>query len=119
MVAVGMGRINDFSQIEEEEAVKIAQRLIELGADVNEATSTGWTPIHAAAYIGANRVIRLLAEKGADLDVPNGCGQTPIDLAVGRKVIGLIDRTEPHIETAELLLELGVGEKPLREPVGQ
>jgi len=118
MVAVGMGRINDFSQAEEEKALQIAQRLITLGADVNEATATGWTATHAAAYIGANRLIRFLAENGADLDVPNGCGQTPIDLAIGSKVVGLIDRTEPHIESAELLLELGVGEKLLRAPVG-
>jgi len=118
MVAVGMGRINDFSQAEEEKALQIAQRLITLGADVNEVTATGWTATHAAAYIGANRLIRFLADNGADLDVPNGCGQTPIDLAIGSKVVGLIDRTEPHIESAELLLELGVGEKPLRAPVG-
>jgi len=60
MVAVGMGLINDFSQQEEEKALAAAQRLVSLGADVNAATSTGWTPAHAAAYIGANRLTEWL-----------------------------------------------------------
>jgi len=118
MVAVGIGRINDFSQQEEDKALVAAQRLVSLGADVNAATSTGWTPVHAAAYIGANRVVKFLAENGANVDIPNGCGQTPVDLAIGRKLDGLIERTQPHIETAYLLMELGAGDQPLGEPVG-
>lgn len=107
MVALGMGRKSDFSPLEEERAVEIAEQLIARGADVNQATATGWTPMHAAAYIGANGLIEFLAANGAMVNVMTGCGQTPMTLALGNKVAGLPDRPVPQVDTAELLLELG------------
>lgn len=109
MAAVGMGRKSDFSPAEEQRAIAAAEKLILRGADVNAVTATGWTALHAAAYIGANTLIRFLVDNGAQIDVTNGCGQTPISLALGTSVDGLLDRTVPQVETAELLLELGAG----------
>ncbi len=118
MVAVGMGRRNDFSPEEEELALNTAEKLIGLGADVNETNAVGWTPLHVAAFLGANRIVEFLVENGAELEVQNGCGQTPLSLAVGRNQRGLIRRTVPHIKTAELLMDLGAGEVKPSDPVG-
>lgn len=112
MVAVGMGRRNDFTPDEEELALEAARRLVNLGADVNAATATGWTPLHAAAFLGADKLVRFLVDHGARIDVENGCGQTPFSLTLGKDVTGLINRTVPHVSTAETLLELGAGDNP-------
>jgi len=107
MVALGLGRKSDMSPAEEQRAILAAEKLIARGADVNAATATGWTPMHAAAYIGAESIIEFLAANGADINAMTGCGQTPMSLALGTSVAGLLDRTVPQVETAELLLELG------------
>ena len=81
MVAIGMGRQDDFSSSAEAKALEAAKTLVELGANVNEATETGWTPLHAASFLGADSLIEFLVAKGASPNVKNGCGQTPLSLA--------------------------------------
>ena len=119
MVAVGMGRENDLGREGERRALEAAKVLVELGADVNQATDTGWTPLHAAAFLGANQIIQFLVDKGAKLDVQNGCGQTPLSLAEGTDARGLLQRVTPHKSTADLLHKLGAGTPPLSGPVGR
>jgi ankyrin repeat protein len=119
MVAMGLGRKSDMSPDEEQRAIRMAEKLIARGADVNATTATGWTPMHAAAYIGAESLIQFLAENGADINVMTGCGQTPMSLALGTSVAGLLDRTVPQVETAELLLELGASHVSDDQAVGQ
>ena len=94
------------------------RRLIDLGADVNEATASGWTPLHAAAFIGADNLIRFLVEKGAKVNVRNGCGRTPYSLAAGDSVVGLLDRTIPRESTMKVLRSLGADEARAGKPVG-
>ena len=126
MVAVGMGwfgcrrcRSHDFTEPAEERALEAAKALMKMGADVNEANATGWTPLHAAAFAGANKLVEFLVDNGAKVDVQNGCGQTPLSLAMGRDFRGLLDPFDPHEETAELLRKLGAGTTPLSGPVGR
>ncbi len=119
MVAIGLGRKSDFSPDEEARAIQAAETLIARGADVNEATATGWTPMHAAAYIGAESMIEFLVANGADINVMTGCGQTPMSLALGLNVAGLLDRTVPQVETAELLFDLGAANVSADRAVGE
>ena len=119
MVAVGMGRRDDFSVQAEQRALEAATVLVGLGADVNAATATGWTALHAAAFAGANTLVEFLVEQGAKIEVQNGCGQTPLSLAAGTDARGLLQRVTPHEETAQLLRELGAGTTPLSGPVGR
>jgi len=119
MVAVGAGRKDDLTPDEEENARIIAQKLIDLGADVNEASKSGWTPLHAAAFVGANTLVELLVQNGARMDVSNGCGQTPFDLTLGMDTKGLINRTAARPETASLLLNLGAGNTKISDPIGE
>lgn len=75
--------------------------------------------MHAAAYIGAESVINFLVANGADINVMTGCGQTPMSLALGTSVSGLLDRTVPQVETAELLLDLGAANLPADRAIGE
>jgi uncharacterized protein len=119
MAAVGLGRRADMTNDEEASALKIAEGLIKLGADVNAATETGWTALHAAAFLGSDKLVRFLVDKGAAIDAVNGCGRTPMSLALADKTDGMLDRTLPRVDTAELLIELGAGNAPPPAPVGK
>lgn len=119
MVASGMGRNNDYSPDEEVSALEVVKKLLEFGADVNETNTVGWTALHAASFLGADKIVAYLIENGADIEAQNGCKQTPLSLAVGRNQTGLIRRTVPHMTTANLLMDLGAAESEPSPLVGQ
>ncbi|AWM14758.1 ankyrin repeat domain-containing protein [Flavobacterium sediminis] len=60
------------------EAVKI---MIEYGADVNETTTRGMTPLMYAAMYNNTGIMNLLIEKGADLEKEDYQGLTALDHA--------------------------------------
>ncbi len=60
---------------------QIARMLMDNGAEVNVAQSSGVTPLHSAAQNGNIELIILLLEKGADVDVRMEGGKLPSDLA--------------------------------------
>ena len=74
----------------------------EHGADVNARDFKGSTPLHNAASRGDNEVIHYLVEKGADVKAINRKGQSTADLANGP-----VQRTQPYLDTVELLESLG------------
>jgi len=119
MVAVGLGKQNRFTPEQEARSLAVVKKLIALGADVNEATATGWTALHAAAINGTNSLIELLVENGARLDVQNGCGRTPLSLAEAENDVGLINRSRPKESTVTLLRKLGAGKSSSAGPVGE
>jgi protein phosphatase 1 regulatory subunit 12C len=119
LAAAGLGRSRSRRGEEAKRALEAVKVLVEMGADVNQANETGWTPLHAAAFIGADPIIQFLVEKGAKLDVQNGCGQTPLSLADGSSARGLVQIPVPRKNTMELLHKLGAGSTPLAGPVGR
>ena len=66
-------------------AIRIAQRLLKSGADVNAQNKDHETPLHLASLLRLHEMARLLLEHGADVDVMNFEGKTPLQLATGRK----------------------------------
>jgi|CXWL01.1.fsa_nt_gi ankyrin repeat protein len=66
--------------------VDVMRTLVEKGADVNAASTTGMTAMHYAVQRGVDRIIEYLAGKGARFDAKNSQGRTPADLARGRTV---------------------------------
>ena len=126
LVALGLGKRHDFSPEEQQHAIQVAERLIELGADVNEATATGWTHLHAAAYRGADEIIKFLVKNGAEINVKNGCGRTPLSLAstatdlddVALSVAGVLYVSHPRVSTRNLLISLGANDSEAGDPVG-
>ena len=126
MVAAGMGsfgcrrcRARNFTEAAEERAIETVKVLMKLGGDITEASPTGWTPLHAAAYAGANRLVVFLVENGAKVDVQTGCGQTPLSLTSGTDGRGLLTEMVSQESTGELLRKLGAGTTPLSGPVGR
>ncbi len=119
LAAAGLGRSRPRRGEDARKALEDVKLLVELGADVNAANETGWTPLHAAAFIGADPIIQFLVEKGAKLDVQNGCGQTPLSLADGSNARGLVQIPLPRKNTMELLRKLGAGATPAAGPVGR
>lgn len=82
---------------EQLEAVKIC---LEQGNDVNAANYFGDTPLHGAAYRGANSIAEYLIKQGARLDAKDVRGWTPLTIANGVKYTNLY-HVQP--ETAQLL----------------
>jgi ankyrin repeat protein len=65
------------------QVIESVRLLLEAGADINRADSTGETVIHGAARIGWTEVVRYLASQGADLTARDNEGRTPLDYASG------------------------------------
>jgi uncharacterized protein len=82
---------------EQLEAVKICA---EHGNDINARDAFGDTPLHGAAYRGANSIVDYLVNAGAKLDAKDERGWTPLTIANGIKYVNIY-HVEP--ETAELL----------------
>jgi len=59
-----------------------AKALIEAGADVNERTRNGTSPLHRAIKAGFTDIAQLLIEKGADVNAKSNWGWTPLHAAV-------------------------------------
>jgi uncharacterized protein len=71
---------NDFPEVPrpDAEVLGTVRVLLDGGADVNQPTAAGDTPLHFAAGTGAVPLIRLLAGRGASLEAINENGQTPL-----------------------------------------
>ena len=109
---------NDYTQAQERQALEAIQLAIELGSDVNAINDYGLTATHAAAFIGSEPILRILAANGAHLDVMDGHGQTPLSIASHVITADLRDnfdvrprRYRPGV--ADLLVQLGAA--PLEE----
>jgi len=62
--------------------LELARELIADGANINAASSTGYTPIHRAAQNGHKGMVEFLLENGADAGVESKDNQTPLKLAI-------------------------------------
>ena len=86
---------------------------VELGADVNAATETGDTALHAAAFHGFDTVVEYLASRGADLRARNARGETPLARALNTRAPARLTRSLTDYSatrTADLLRALGAAE---------
>ncbi|WP_067061370.1 ankyrin repeat domain-containing protein [Roseateles chitosanitabidus] len=81
----------------EEGRAQVAAYLLSLGADPRAVDDKRWTPLHHAAFHGADDVAKQLLDRGAELDARDLDGASPLWLAAG---IGVMD-------TVRLLLDRG------------
>lgn len=118
MVAAGVGFEYQGTNIVPDARLAAVQYLVEtLRLDVNARDIQHYTPLHGAAYVGENDLVRYLVSKGADPkarakgrlggtqganDVPDGTGDTVADMANGPREKSLL-----HPETVALLESLG------------
>ena len=101
IAAAGLGRGRVVPEAVALEAVTLC---LELGLGVNAANEAGETALHAAAYRGADMLVRTLAEHGANLNVKNHFDWTPLTIAEGVYVGANIQRFP---STVALLQQLG------------
>ena len=93
--------------------VEATRLLLDARADVDQATATGDTPLHAAAGAGVTAVIQLLAERGATLDAANHAGVTPLARTLPQPAEPGRSRGSAGSPDAEALLRrLGAGKAP-------
>lgn len=70
--------------------IAIATKLIPV-TDLKLADKNGNTPLHQAAYLGLDEIVKLLIEKGADLNATNNAGKTALQLAEKRNKTSTVE----------------------------
>ena len=58
--------------------VATVRRLLSEGVPADLTNKVGWTPLHAAAAGGAERVLTLLCQRGVEIDPRCHAGRTPL-----------------------------------------
>jgi ankyrin repeat protein len=89
-------------------AVELCERLIQLGADVNDSATNWWlTPLAWAADAGSAEAVELLLKHGADVNQDAVVGTTALHaVAMGGSSRGSRD-PEAYRRTAEILIARG------------
>ena len=64
-----------------------AKLLLDAGADVNQTTEYGWTPLLTATNNRHYKLGALLLDRGADVNIANKGGWTPLYLATDNRNI--------------------------------
>ena len=104
MAAAGIAWAANQDKAPDRRVLEAVEMLVnELHADVNHASDRGETPMHAAAYRGANDLVEFLAKKGARLDPQDQDGRTPAMVADGAAYGNAF---AAHPDTAALLRKL-------------
>jgi len=88
---------------QEQEVLEAVKICVEQGNDVNATNDQMETPLHGAAYRGADLVVQYLVGKGAKLDAKDIRGWTPLLVANGISYSEFFKAQPP---TADLLREL-------------
>jgi ankyrin repeat protein len=118
-VAAGYGVEDQLSAFKPGMRLAVVKYLVDdLHMDVNNKDDHLYTPLHGAAYLGANDVVLYLLGKGADIsvrstgvisqegqdvsDAPNHKGDTVVDMANGPRTHGF-----QHFDTIKLLESFG------------
>lgn len=92
--------------------IDAARTLLEAGADVNQVTRYGWSPLLAATQNRFYQMGEFLIEQGADVNLANKGGWTPLYLATDNRNLegGDYPTREPdmdHLDYIRLLLKEG------------
>ena len=112
LVGSGGGGLAALTFAAREGDIESARKLLDAGADINQATEYGWTPLLTAVNNRNYRLAMLLLERGADVNRANKGGWTPLYLAVDNRNIEGGDYPVPkpdldHLDLIKALLAKG------------
>jgi len=112
LVGSGGGGLTALTFAAREGDIESARKLLDAGADINQATEYGWTPLLTAVNNRNYRLAMLLIERGADVNRANKGGWTPLYLAVDNRNIEGGDYPVPkpdldHLDLIKALLAKG------------
>ena len=112
LVGSGGGGLTALVFAAREGDLESAEYLLRAGADVNQTTEYGWTPLLTATNNRHYQLGSLLIDWGADVNAPNKGGWTPLYLATDNRNIEGGDYPVPkadmdHLAFIRLLLDHG------------
>ena len=112
LVGSGGGGLTALVFAAREGDIESANLLLEAGADVNQVTEYGWTPLLTATNNRHYTLASLLIDWGADVNLANKGGWTPLYLATDNRNIEGGDYPVPkpdmdHLEYIRILLDHG------------
>lgn len=112
LVGAGSGGLTALVFAAREGDIDSARFLLDAGADVNQTTEYGWTPLLTATNNRNYKLAAFLIERGADVNKPNKGGWTPLYLATDNRNIEGGDFPVPkpdmdHLEYIRILLDHG------------
>jgi ankyrin repeat protein len=112
MLAAGVGYRDKNTKGTEAEALEAVNVAIAAGLDIQQKNNRDETPLHGAAFRGADTIAQFLIDKGAALNPVSRQGFTPLDMAMGKSVTAQLP--VPHDSTVALLKKAGATEGPGR-----
>ena len=97
----------------QEDGVRVAELLLDRGADINTRRDDHWTPLHVASYLGNVEIVRLLLDHGADpeANAEGDMGSKPLH----QVSCGKYRSQEDGVRVAQLLLERGANVNTRRD----
>jgi len=112
LVGSGGGGLTALTFAAREGDIASARKLLDAGADINQTTEYGWTPLLTAVNNRNYQLAKLLLDRGANPNLANKGGWTPLYLAVDNRNIEGGDYPVPkpdldHLELIEALLVKG------------
>ena len=112
LVGTGGGGLTALVFAAREGDLESAKPLLDAGADVNQTTEYGWTPLLTATNNRHYKLGACLIDRGADANIANKGGWTPLYLATDNRNIEGGDYPVPkpdmdHLEFIKLLLDHG------------
>jgi len=112
MLAAGIGYRDKSTKGAESDALEAVKVAIAAGLDIEQANARGETPLHGAAFRGADTIVQFLIDKGATINGVSRQGFTPLDMAMGKSVTAQLP--VPHDSTVALFKKRGATEGPGR-----
>jgi ankyrin repeat protein len=105
LVGSGGGGLTALTFAAREGDLESARKLLDAGADINQATEYGWTPLLTAVNNRNYKLALLLVERGADVNRANKGGWTPLYLAVDNRNIegGDYPVPKPDVDHLDLI----------------
>ena len=112
LVGTGGGSLTALTFAAREGDLDSAKHLLDAGANINQTTEYGWTPLLTATNNRHYRLGAFLISRGADANLANKGGWTPLYLATDNRNIEGGDYPVPkpdmdHLEYLRLLLDHG------------